>query len=125
MHSTLCGARLGTAAHGQYRESNATSRKVEPTFAPSANVPTGIDNVAQEQTMTEERKHEQRPWYPTIERMPEIHNVEDWQNRSVEENPVLLEGGEAEENEPVTGDVAVHEAVGSTAPVAPNKPAKE
>ena len=75
--------------------------------------------------MTEERKHEQRPWYPTIERMPEIHNVEDWQNRSVEENPVLLEGGEAEENEPVTGDAAVPETVGSTAPVAPNKPTQE
>ena len=75
--------------------------------------------------MTEERKHEQRPWYPTSERMPEIHNVEDWQNRSVEDNPALLEGAEAEENEPVMGDAAVRETVGSTAPIAPNKPAKE
>jgi hypothetical protein len=75
--------------------------------------------------MTEERKHEQQPWHPTIERMPEIHNVEDWQNRTVEDNPVLLEGADVEEDEPVTGDAVVRETVGSTAPAAPNKPRKE
>lgn len=76
--------------------------------------------------MTEERKQEQQPWYPTIERMPEIHNVEDWQNRSVEDNPVLLEGVEAGGNEPMVNDAAaVRERVGSTAPIAPNEPAKE
>jgi hypothetical protein len=75
--------------------------------------------------MTQERKREQKPWYPTIERMPEIHNVEDWQNRSVDDNPVLLEGAEAEENESMTGDRVALETVGSPAPIAPTKPAKE
>ena len=75
--------------------------------------------------MTEERKHEQKPWYPTIERMPELYNVENWQNRSVEDHPVLLEGAEAEEDEPVTGDAVVPETVGSVAPLASNKPARE
>jgi hypothetical protein len=88
----------------------------------------GIDSRCQEQTMTEERKHDQKPWYPTIERMPELYNVENWQNRSVEDHPVLLEGAEAEEaaeDEPVTEDAVVPETVSSVAPLAPNKPAKE
>jgi hypothetical protein len=75
--------------------------------------------------MTQERKREQKPWYPTIERMPEIHNVEDWQNRSVDDNPVLLEDAEAEEYESMTGDRVALETVGSPAPIAPTKPAKE
>ena len=75
--------------------------------------------------MTEERKHDQKPWSPTIERMPELYNVENWQNRSVEDNPVLLEGAEAEENEPAKGDAVVPETVGSVAPLASNKPARE
>jgi hypothetical protein len=74
--------------------------------------------------MTEERKHDQKPWYPTIERMPELYDVENWQSRSVEANPVLLEGAEAEENEPMTRDAVVPETVGSVAPLASNKPAK-
>jgi len=75
--------------------------------------------------MTEERKHDRKPWDPTIERMPELYNVGNWQNRSVEDNPVLLEGEEAEENEPATGAAAVPETVGSVAPLASKKPAKE
>jgi hypothetical protein len=75
--------------------------------------------------MTQERKREQKPWYPTIQRMPEIHNVEDWQNRGVDDNPALLEDAEAEENEPVTGDRIALETVGSPAPTASIKPAKE
>jgi hypothetical protein len=80
--------------------------------------------VAQEWTMTEERKHDRKPWYPTIKRMPELYNVENWQNRSVEDNPVFLEGTEAKENEPVTGDAVVPETIGSVAPLASNKPVK-
>jgi hypothetical protein len=75
--------------------------------------------------MTEERKREQKPWYPTIERMPEIHNVEDWQNRSVDDNSVLPEDTEAEEIESVTSDRVALETVGSPVPIAPIKPAKE
>lgn len=75
--------------------------------------------------MTQERKREQKPWYPTIERMAEIHNVEDWQNRGVDDNPVLLEDAEAEENESVTGVPVALETVGSPAPIAPTKPEKD
>ena len=75
--------------------------------------------------MTHERKREQKPWYPTIERMPEIHNVEDWQDRSVDDYPVLLEDAKAGENESVTGDRLARETVGSPAPIALIEPAKE
>jgi hypothetical protein len=75
--------------------------------------------------MTEERKLEQKPWYPTIERMPEFYNVETWQNRGVDDNPVLLEGAEAEESESVASDQVVRETVRSTAPTEAIKPAKE
>jgi hypothetical protein len=75
--------------------------------------------------MTHERKREQKPWYPTIERMPEFYNVETWQNRSVDDDPVLLEDAEAGENESVTGDRVARDTVGSPAPIAPIEPAKE
>ena len=70
----------------------------------------------------EERKREQKPWYPTLERMPEIRDVENWQNRSISGKPVSLEeDAEAEEKEPVTDDLRVREAGESTAPVNPAK----
>lgn len=75
--------------------------------------------------MTHERKREYKPWYPTIERMPEFYNVETWQNRSVDDDPVLLEDAEAGENESVTGDRVARDTVGSPAPIAPTEPAKE
>jgi hypothetical protein len=75
--------------------------------------------------MTRERKREQKPWYPTIERMPEFYNVETWQNRSVDDDPVLLEDVEAGENESVTDGRVARETVGSPAPIAPIEPAKE
>jgi len=74
--------------------------------------------------MTEERKREQKPWYPTIERMPEIRDVETWQNRSPGDDRVLLEDAELEENEPAD-DTGVRETVGSAAPIAPAKPAAD
>ena len=86
--------------------------------------PHGRDYVAQEQTMTEERKREQRPWYPTIERMPEIRDVETWQNRSSGDDRVLLEDTEVEENASA-GDPDVREAAASSASIAPIKPANE
>ena len=68
----------------------------------------------------EERKREQKPWYPTIERMPEIRDVENWQNLSIADKPVLLEeDAEAEENKSVTDDLRVRETVESTAPSVP------
>jgi len=74
--------------------------------------------------MTEEHKREQKPWYPTIERMPEIRDVETWQNRSSGDDRVLLEDAEVEENEPAD-DPDVRETVGSAESIAPIKPAKE
>lgn len=74
--------------------------------------------------MTEERKREQKPWYPTIERMPEIRDVETWQNRSPGDDRVLLEDAELEENEPAD-DTGVRETVVSAAPIAPAKPAAD
>lgn len=70
----------------------------------------------------EERKREQKPWYPTIERMPEIRDVESWQNRSIADKPALVEeDAEAEEKESVTDDLRVRETAESTAPVNPVK----
>src|SRR6185312_7260358 len=82
------------------------------------------DCVAPEQTMTEERKREQKPWYPTIERMPEIRDVETWQNRSSGDDRVLLEDAEVEGNAPAD-DPDVREAAASSASIAPIKPANE
>jgi len=76
------------------------------------------DDVTQEQAMTEERKREQKPWYPTTERMPEIHNVENWQSRSISDNPVLLEDAEIEENKSIMGDSVVSATIHLTAPIA-------
>ena len=73
--------------------------------------------------MTEERKHEQKPWYPTIERMPEIRDVETWQNRSSGGDRVLLDA-EVEENASAD-DPDVREAAASSASIAPIKPANE
>ena len=74
--------------------------------------------------MTEEHKREQKPWYPTIERMPEIRDVENWQNRSSGDDRVLLEDAEVEESAPAY-DPDVRETVASSASVAPTKPANE
>ena len=75
--------------------------------------------------MTEERKREQKPWYPTIERMPEIRDVETWQNRSSGDDRVLLEDAEVEGNAPAD-DPDVRETVASSASIAPPiKPANE
>jgi hypothetical protein len=75
--------------------------------------------------MTEERKREQKPWYPTIERMPEIHNVENWQSRSVSDDPVLLEDAEVEEDGSITGDSVVRGTIHPTTRIAVIEPAKE
>lgn len=74
--------------------------------------------------MTEERKREQKPWYPTIERMPEIRDVETWQNRSSGDDRVMLEDTEVEENASA-GDPDVRKAAASSASIAPIKPANE
>ena len=91
-----------------------------PTLAGSSSILTSTDEVAHEQTVTEKRELEQKPWYPTIERMPLLYNVETGPNLS-DDNPVLLLDAEAEENESVAGDRVVRETVGSTAAIAPIK----
>jgi hypothetical protein len=80
--------------------------------------------VAQEQTMTEERKREKKPWYPTIERMPEIRDVETWQNRSSGDGRLLLTDTEVEENAPAD-DPDIGEAAASSASIAPIKAASD
>lgn len=74
--------------------------------------------------MTEERKREQKPWYPTIERKPLLYNVETGPNLS-DDNPVLLEDAEVGEDESVAGDQLIRETAHSTAPIEATKPAKE
>lgn len=71
--------------------------------------------------MTEERKHEQKPWYPTIEREPLFYNVETGPNLS-DDKPVLLEDAEGGENDSVAGDQPVRETARSIAPIEPSKP---
>lgn len=68
--------------------------------------------------MTEERKHKQMPWNPTIERMPLLYNVETGPNL-YDDNPVLLLDAEAEENESDIGNRIIDETVRSNATVAP------
>jgi hypothetical protein len=70
--------------------------------------------------MTEERKHEQKPWYPRIEPMPLLYNVETGPNLS-DDNRELLLDAEAEDNEPGAGDRVVPETVRSAAAIAPIK----
>jgi ribonuclease HI len=43
---------------------SAIVHALESTAAQCASIPTSADYVAQERTMTEERKREQKPWYP-------------------------------------------------------------
>lgn len=74
--------------------------------------------------MTEERKRGQKPWYPTIERMPEIRDVETWQNRGSGDDRVLLEDAEVEENA-LADDTDVRETVASAASIAPIESANE
>ena len=74
--------------------------------------------------MTEERKREQKPWYPTIEREPLFYNVETGPNLS-DDKPVLLEDAEGGENDSVAGDQPVRETARSIAPIEPSKPANE
>jgi hypothetical protein len=79
--------------------------------------------------MTEERKREQKPWYPTIEREPELNPFVSPQHSSDElDNPVFLENAEDEENEEnesVASDRVVPETIRSTPAIAAIKPAKE
>jgi hypothetical protein len=76
-----------------------------PTLADPSSILTSADDVVQAQTMTEERKHEQKPWYPTIERMPLLYNVETRPNLR-DDNPVLLLDAEAAENVSAAGERA-------------------
>lgn len=76
-----------------------------PTLADPPSIPTNADDVVQEQTMTEERKHEQKPWYPTIERMPLLYNVETGPNLR-DDNPPLLLDAEAADNVSAAGERA-------------------
>jgi len=76
----------------------ALGRNEAPTVAGSSNVPANTAEVAQEQTKTESHDREQKPWYPRIESMLPVYNVENWQNRSVDDHPVSLEDIETEED---------------------------
>ena len=69
----------------------AAGRCEAPRVAGPSSVPTNTKDMAPDQTTTETRNREQKPWYPRIEGMPPIYNVENWQNRSVDENPAPLE----------------------------------
>jgi hypothetical protein len=98
---------------------------VESTAGQCASIRTNANHVAEEQTMTEERKDEQKPWYPRIERVPEIRGVATWQNRDTDDDRLLLEDAEVEENAPVADGSRVSETAASKAPVAPIEPAKD
>lgn len=76
----------------------AAGRNEATTVAGSSNVLANTDEVAQEQTRAESHNREQKPWYPRIESMPPVYNVENWQNRSVDDHPVSLEDMETEED---------------------------
>ena len=98
---------------------DAASGLSDTPHAGPSSIPTSADDVAQEQSMTEEPKRDQEPWYPRMESMPPLYNVETWQNLS-EDNPVLrLLDAEAEEDESLAGDRVVRETVRSTAAIAP------
>jgi hypothetical protein len=78
-----------------------------------------------ENTMTEERKPEQDPWYPTIRREPLFYSFAHPQHGTGEpDNPVSLEKLDAEEEEPVRNDRVVREAIPSEVPSAPIKSAE-
>jgi hypothetical protein len=66
--------------------------------------------------MTEERKREQAPWYPTIEREPAVNPFVSPQHRSDElDKPIILEDPEAEDDEALVGDRIVRKTDCSTA----------
>ncbi len=68
----------------------------QPTLAGPSTAPASTEDVAQQQTMTEQREREQKPWYPRLQNTPPLYNVETWQNLS-EDNPMLRLDAEAEE----------------------------
>jgi hypothetical protein len=73
-------------------------------FVPAAAVPTSADQVAKEHKMTEEHKREQKPWYPKIEREPELNPFVSPQHRSDElDKPVSLADPEDDESEAEAG----------------------
>jgi len=68
--------------------------------------------------MTEERKYEQKTWYPRIERMPLLYNVETGPNLSSDNRALLLDA-EADEDKCMAGDQDSLETVRPRVALAP------
>lgn len=75
--------------------------------------------------MTEDRKPEQEPWYPTIRREPLFYSFAHPQHGTGEpENPVSLQKLDVKDGESVRNDPVAREAIPSEVPSAPIKPAE-
>ncbi|MGO9593890.1 MAG: DUF2934 domain-containing protein [Steroidobacteraceae bacterium] len=72
--------------------------------------------------MKTQRKHEEKPWQPEIERQPEFNPFVNPLDRTGQlENPPPLEDSEPEENASVDDDRVAGETTRTTAPVASAK----